>query len=135
MASEGKISAFNNPGPHTTPDEATRGYIMLQTMFRNKDPEVRHIGATVDDMYKACEGFERLVVGFVKKTNDGKMKGVAFIKDLEGYWIEILISRLLENDGCEGGLTAAHFVIHVGYRRKGGVLQSSSFLSSKDAAE
>ena len=31
-----------------------------------------HIGATVDDMYKACEGFERLVVGFVKKTNDGK---------------------------------------------------------------
>ncbi|KAB5561736.1 hypothetical protein DKX38_006693 [Salix brachista] len=35
MASEGKISAFNNPGPHTTPDEATRGYIMRQTLTDN----------------------------------------------------------------------------------------------------
>ncbi|KAF9684788.1 hypothetical protein SADUNF_Sadunf04G0154900 [Salix dunnii] len=30
-----------------------------------------HIGASVGDMYKACERFERLVVGFVKKPNDG----------------------------------------------------------------
>jgi len=29
-------------------------------------------------------------VDFVKKPNDGKMKGLAFIKDPDGYWIEIL---------------------------------------------
>nr|TKR85744.1 Lactoylglutathione lyase [Populus alba] len=51
-----------------------------------------NIGVTVDDTYKACD----LGMEFVKKPNDGKMKGIAFIKDPDGYWIEILISRLLE---------------------------------------
>lgn len=32
----------------------------------------------------------RLGVEFQKKPNDGKMKGLAFIKDPDGYWIEIL---------------------------------------------
>ncbi|KOM28840.1 hypothetical protein LR48_Vigan598s000100 [Vigna angularis] len=40
MASGPKESPANNPGLHTTPDEATKGYIMQQTMFRIKDPEV-----------------------------------------------------------------------------------------------
>jgi lactoylglutathione lyase len=40
----------------------------------------------------ACERFEALGVKFVKKPNDGKMKGLAFITDPDGYWIEILNS-------------------------------------------
>ncbi|KAL2906235.1 Lactoylglutathione lyase [Bienertia sinuspersici] len=48
-----------------------------------------HIGITVDDTYKACERFEQLGVEFVKKPDDGKSKGIAFIKDPDGYWIEI----------------------------------------------
>lgn len=32
MASESKESAANNPGLHTTPDDATKGYIMQQTV-------------------------------------------------------------------------------------------------------
>ncbi|XP_020215260.1 lactoylglutathione lyase isoform X2 [Cajanus cajan] len=171
MAAEPKESPANNPGLHTTPDEATKGYIMQQTMFRIKDPKVSldfysrvlgmsllkrldfpemkfslyfmgyentteapsnpsdrtvwtfsqkatvelthnwgtesdpefkgyhngnseprgfgHIGITVDDTYKACERFQNLGVEFVKKPDDGKMKGIAFIKDPDGYWIEI----------------------------------------------
>lgn len=42
------------------------------------------------DVDKACERFEQFNVEFVKKPNDGKMKGIAFIKDPDGYWIEIL---------------------------------------------
>ncbi|POO01148.1 Glyoxalase I, conserved site [Trema orientale] len=146
MASQPKESPANNPGLHATPDEATKGYIMQQTMFRIKDPKASldfysrnpasaptdavdrtvwtfgqkatielthnwgtesdpefkgyhngnsdprgfgHIGITVDDTYKACERFESLGVEFVKKPDDGKMKGIAFIKDPDGYWIEI----------------------------------------------
>lgn len=57
----------------------------------NKDPRgFGHIGIAVPDVYKACERFESLGVNFVKKPDDGKMKGLGFITDPDGYWIEIL---------------------------------------------
>ena len=42
------------------------------------------------DVDAACQRFEQLGVEFVKRPNDGSMKGLAFIKDPDGYWIEIL---------------------------------------------
>ena len=48
-----------------------------------------HIGFAVPDVYEACQRFEDLGVEFVKRPDDGKMKGIAFIKDPDGYWIEI----------------------------------------------
>ena len=55
-----------------------------------------HIGITVPDVYAAAERFEKLGVEFVKKPEDGKMKGLAFIKDPDGYWIEILQADMME---------------------------------------
>ncbi|KAL3685652.1 hypothetical protein R1sor_003674 [Riccia sorocarpa] len=171
MSSELAESASNNPGLSDTPDEATKGYYLQQTMYRIKDPKASldfysrvlgmtllkrldypeakfslyfmgyedpssiptdtaerlaftfrskatlelthnwgtegddsfkgyhngnseprgygHIGIAVDDTYKACERFEKLGVKFVKKPDDGRMKGLAFIQDPDGYWIEI----------------------------------------------
>lgn len=49
-----------------------------------------HIGLSVPDVDAACRRFEALGVSFVKRPQDGKMKGLAFIRDPDGYWIEIL---------------------------------------------
>ena len=45
-----------------------------------------HIGLSVPNVEAACERFESLGVPFVKRPNDGKMKGLAFIQDPDGYW-------------------------------------------------
>jgi len=57
-----------------------------------------HIGFSVPDVYKASERFKKLGVKFIKKPDDGKMKGLAFIEDPDGYWIEILQANMIEKN-------------------------------------
>ena len=65
----------------------------------NSDPQgFGHIGFSVPDVYKASERFEKLGVKFVKRPDDGKMKGLAFIQDPDGYWIEILQADMIEKN-------------------------------------
>ena len=49
-----------------------------------------HLCVSVPDVRAACERFEQLQVPFQKRLSDGSMKEIAFIKDPDGYWVEII---------------------------------------------
>ncbi|KAL4238723.1 Lactoylglutathione lyase [Mactra antiquata] len=69
--------------------------------YHNGNTEPRgfgHIGINVPDVYKACERFDKLGVKFIKTPDGGKMKGLAFIQDPDGYWIEILSAVQMSKD-------------------------------------
>ena len=49
-----------------------------------------HICFSVPDLDAAVAWFDQHQVTYVKRPDQGKMKNVAFIKDPDGYWIEIV---------------------------------------------
>lgn len=58
-----------------------------------------HICFSVPDLAAAVRWFDDNKVEFVKRPEQGKMKDVAFIKDPDGYWIEIVQPDLLTGLG------------------------------------
>jgi len=53
-----------------------------------------HIGFIVDDLEKTCEILEDAGVEFQKKPKDGSMHSLAFAKDPDGYWIELIDRKM-----------------------------------------
>lgn len=58
-----------------------------------------HICFSVPDLDAAVAWFDQHQVPFVKRPDQGKMRDVAFVKDPDGYWIEILEPARLKNLG------------------------------------
>ncbi|MBB2897434.1 lactoylglutathione lyase [Pseudomonas sp. AS2.8] len=71
---------------HGTEDDAGFSY-----HNGNSDPRgFGHTCVAVPDIRAACERFEQLGVAFQKRLTDGSMKEIAFIKDPDGYWVEVI---------------------------------------------
>jgi len=49
-----------------------------------------HIAFNVEDVYATSEALEKAGVKFQKRPDEGRMKGLAFALDPDGYWIEIV---------------------------------------------
>lgn len=57
----------------------------------NSEPQgFGHICFTVPDLAASVAWFDANNVTFKKRPEDGKMNNIAFIKDPDGYWIEIV---------------------------------------------
>lgn len=64
-----------------------------ETPYHNSNTEPRgfgHICFSVPDIKAACARFEALGVPFQKRLGEGGMKNIAFIKDPDNYWVEII---------------------------------------------
>jgi lactoylglutathione lyase len=79
----GILELTHNHGTETNP----------QTPYHNGNTEPRgfgHICFSVPDIKAACARFEALGVPFQKRLGEGGMKNIAFIKDPDQYWVEIV---------------------------------------------
>ncbi len=99
----------DEPGPPKDAGEATRwlfsqrGILELTYNYgTEKDPDFQyhdgnaqpqgfgHICFSVPDLDAAVRWLDENGVEFVKRPDEGGLKDIAFVKDVDGYWIEIL---------------------------------------------
>ena len=62
----------------------------------NQEPQgFGHICFNVPDLNAAVAWFDENNVEFKKRPDEGSMKNIVFIKDVDGYWIEIVQADLM----------------------------------------
>jgi lactoylglutathione lyase len=55
-----------------------------------------HLCISVDNLQAACQRLEDAGYKFQKKLTDGRMRHIAFVLDPDGYWVEVIGQKPLE---------------------------------------
>lgn len=55
-----------------------------------------HTCISVDNIQAACQRIEEAGYMFQKKLSEGSMKNIAFVRDPDGYWVEIIGQKDIE---------------------------------------
>jgi lactoylglutathione lyase len=92
FAQRGILELTHNWGTETDPE--------FKYHDGNAQPQgFGHICFSVPDLVTAVGWFDENKLTYVKRPEQGKMRNVAFVKDPDGYWIEIVEPGLLKNLG------------------------------------
>ncbi|KIM92704.1 hypothetical protein OIDMADRAFT_62326 [Oidiodendron maius Zn] len=87
---EGIIELTHNYGTESDPN--------YKVANGNSDPGrgFGHLCISVDNIQAACARIEKEGYQFKKNLTDGQMRDIAFVLDPDGYWVEIIAQKPLE---------------------------------------
>ncbi|KIX98431.1 uncharacterized protein Z520_05732 [Fonsecaea multimorphosa CBS 102226] len=87
---EGVIELTHNYGSESDPEFTINN--------GNKEPHkgFGHICISVDNIQAACQRIEDAGYKFQKKLTDGRMRSIAFALDPDGYWVEVIGQKPVE---------------------------------------
>ncbi|MFG6139322.1 lactoylglutathione lyase [Halomonas sp. B23F22_10] len=92
FSQKGLLELTHNWGTEDQPDFAYHD--------GNAEPQgFGHICFTVPDLDAAVAWFDANEVEFIKRPDQGKMKDVVFVKDVDGYWIEVVEAAKMVGKG------------------------------------
>ena len=67
--------------------------------------------SSVDDVYAVTDKLEKAGCAFKKKPDEGRMKGLAFVYDPDGYWVELV--KRGENSGIKKEMNFSQTMLRV----------------------
>jgi lactoylglutathione lyase len=104
---EGIVELTHNYGTEDDPD--------YKIANGNTDPRgFGHLAISVDNIQAACQRIQDAGYKFQKTLTDGKMKHIAFALDPDGYWVEVIGQKSVEeSESVKDTDVATYRMVHV----------------------
>jgi lactoylglutathione lyase len=70
--------------------DTTEAYNPGNSLIEGNNDGFGHVAVNCIDVYASSEALEASGVPFKKRPDEGRMKGLAFVKDPDEYWVEVI---------------------------------------------